>query len=38
MKLTSSGKKAIKKGKKVTVSVGGSLPFGEPVSAKRTLK
>ncbi len=38
VKLTSSGKKAIKKGNKVTVSVAGSLPFGEPVSAKRTLK
>ena len=36
--LTRSGKKAIKKGKKVTVSVAGSLPFGAPVSTKRTLR
>jgi len=36
--LTSAGKKAIKKGKKVTVSAQGSVPFGSPKSAKSTLR
>jgi plastocyanin len=36
--LTSPGKKAIKKGKKVVLAVQGSLSFGAPVTAKRTLR
>ncbi len=36
--LTKPGKKAIKKGKKVVVAVQGSLAFGNPVTAKRTLR
>jgi plastocyanin len=38
VKLTSQGKKAIKSGKKVAVAAQGSLPFGAPSTATRTLK
>lgn len=36
--LTGQGKKAIKSGKKVAVAAQGSLPFGAPVTAERTLR
>jgi plastocyanin len=38
LKLKSSGRKAIRKGKKVKVAVKGSVAFGKPSSAKRTLR
>lgn len=38
LKLKSSGRKAIRKGKKVKVSVKGSVSFGKPSDAKRTLR
>jgi plastocyanin len=38
VKLTKSGKKAIGNGKKVAIAVKGSLAFGKPATARRTLR